>query len=387
MQFLTKIISNKFIKQEMDLIGFDENYLDFGVNKHKFLNIKIFELTPEQANIIKQTALSSGCDCATHKGVINHSIKKSNCILSGSLSQVETVAKKLQAQPFSLSELSGNLLELLENHKKTFSHSKIMGILNLTSDSFSDGGEFLEINNAINHAVDMIDEGAQVIDIGAQATNPNAHATVSIAQEINRITPLVVALKTAYPKVEISVDTTNLATIQSAIQAGCDIINDVSFLRNEEFIELAKKYNKKLVIMHSRGTPQNMDKLAKYKNVADEVYKALFEKVQYALLKGLNRENIIVDLGFGFAKNIEQNFVLLDRIEEFKSMGLSVLAGVSRKRFLQDVINTKEPKDADIQTLLTTSLFIQKEIDYIRVHNVKLSQEAVKFNERLYCEL
>jgi dihydropteroate synthase len=229
----------------------------------------------------------------------------------------------------------------------------------------------------------MIEAGASVIDIGAQSTKPKTDL-VSVVYEIEKITPIVTALKMAYPHVEISVDTMTLACAKAAIEAGADIINDVSFLKNPEFINIAKEADKKLVIMHSRGDSYTMDDLTSYENIVDEIFAQLYEKTQYAMSCGLKRENIIIDVGFGFAKTVEQNFTLLKRINEFKSLGFPVLAGVSRKRFLQDVINTKEPRDADIQSALAASWLIQNEIEYIRVHDVDLTMQALKFNDRLY---
>ena len=383
MQFLSKTVLKKFINSEIKSIGFDENYSKFAINKHIFLSIKIFDVSSKQANIIKQTALSCGCDCAVHKGVIDCSIEKSDCILSGTVSQIDAIAKKLYNQPFSLSNLANELLEHIEKEKQIPKRSKIMGILNLSDDSFSDGGEFSNIEKAINHAVDMIEQGADIIDIGAQATNPNSEL-IDIAKEIEKIIPILTALKMAYPNTLVSVDTMNLSCAQEVIKAGCDIINDVSFLDNLEFAKLCAKNNKKLVIMHSRGNPKTMDKLTDYNNIVDDIYKELANKTDLALSQGLNRDDIIIDLGFGFAKNIEQNFTLLNRINEFKSLGYPILAGVSRKRFLQDVINTRNPKDADIQTLLAVNWLIEQKIEYIRVHNVELIEQARKFNDRLF---
>ena len=274
-------------------------------------------------------------------------------------------------------------MEQIELETKDYKRSKIVGILNLTPNSFSDGGEFIEIEKAMNHAIDMIEQGAQVIDIGAQSTKPYADL-VSVVYEIEKVTPIVTALKTAYPHIEISVDTMSLGCAKAAIDAGADIINDVSFLNNPEFINICKEADKKLVIMHSRGDSKTMDSLAQYENIVDEIYQELYNKTQYALSNGLKKENIIIDVGFGFAKTAEQNFTLLKRISEFKSLGYPILAGVSRKRFLQDVVNTKEPKNADIQTALATSWFIQNDIEYIRVHDVELSMQALKFNDRMF---
>lgn len=382
MQFLSKTVLKKFIKKEISLVGFDESYINSAIKKHLFLSIKIFDVTPSQATIIKQAALSSGCDCAVNRGVIDCSVSFSDCILSGSLNQIEQVAKKLSNQPFSLSKLSEVLLEQLENEKKSTHKTKIMGILNLTPNSFSDGGEFIQIDKAINHAIDMIEQGADIIDIGAQSTKPKADL-VSVVYEIEKVVPIVTALKTAYPNVEISVDTMTLGCAKASIEAGADIINDVSFLANEEFAKICAQANKKLVIMHSRGNSKTMDELTSYDNLIDEIYKEIYQKAILAQSQGLEKENIIIDLGFGFAKTINQNYELLKRIGEFKSMGYPVLAGVSRKRFLQDTINTKEPKDADLLTAIATSYLIQNEIEYVRVHNVKDSIQARAFCDRL----
>lgn len=382
MQFLSKTVLKKFIKKEISSVGFDESYINSAIKKHLFLSIKIFDVTPSQATIIKQAALSSGCDCAVNRGVIDCSVSFSDCILSGSLNQIEQVAKKLSNQPFSLSKLSEVLLEQLENEKKSTHKTKIMGILNLTPNSFSDGGEFIQIDKAINHAIDMIEQGADIIDIGAQSTKPKADL-VSVVYEIEKVVPIVTALKTAYPNVEISVDTMTLGCAKASIEAGADIINDVSFLANEEFAKICAQANKKLVIMHSRGNSKTMDELTSYDNLVDEIYKEIYQKAILAQSQGLKKENIIIDLGFGFAKTINQNYELLKRIGEFKSMGYPVLAGVSRKRFLQDTINTKEPKDTDLLTAIATSYLIQNEIEYVRVHNVKDSIQARAFCDRL----
>ena len=383
MQFLSKVVLKKFINKEISSVGFDESYVDHAVKKHLFLSIKIFDVTPSQASIIKQTALSCDCDCAVNRGVIDCSVSYSDCILSGTISQLKNVAKKLENQPFSLSKLSQNIYEQIEYNLKDTPRTKIMGVLNLTPDSFSDGGEFVEIDKAINHAIDMIEAGASVIDIGAQSTKPRTDL-VSVVYEIEKVTPIVTALKSAFPHIEISVDTMTLGCAKAAIDAGADIVNDVSFLKNPEFINICKEADKKLVIMHSRGNSYTMDSLTSYENVVDEVFEELHEKTNYAIEMGLKRENIIIDVVFGFAKTIEQNFTLLKRIAEFKSLGFPILAGVSRKRFLQDVINTKEPRDADIQSVLAASWLIQNEIEYVRVHNVELTNQALKFNDRLY---
>lgn len=385
MQFLLKTLSKKFIKNELNNIGFDNSYVDVAVNKHIFLSIKIFNLRPAIANILKQTALSSMCDCAVHKGVIDCSVDKSDCILSGTISELINVSNKLKNQPFSLSFLSDEILNLIQEELKP-KKTKIMGIVNVTNNSFSDGGEYFEFDKAINHAIDLIEQGADIIDIGAQSTKPMADI-VGSNLEMEKVIPIVIALKNAYPNILLSIDTFCPDCALASINAGADIINDVSFLNDIELIKMCAKYDKKLVIMHSRGDSKTMDKLNQYNNLIDDIYCALKQKIDLCASLGLKKENIIADVGFGFAKNYSQNFELLSRINEFKSLGVEILAGVSRKRFLQDAINTKEPKDADIQTLLATSWFIQNGIDYVRVHNVELTSQAFKFNDKLFANL
>ena len=382
MQFLSKTVLKKFIKDEISSVGFDEGYIEQAIKKHLFVSIKIFDVTPSQASIIKQTALSCDCDCAVNKGVIDCSVSFSDCILSGTVAQLTSVAKKLSSQPFSLSKLSDVIYEKIEVELSNKPKTKIMGILNLTPDSFSDGGEFVEIDKAMNHAIDMIEAGADIIDIGAQSTKPYSDL-VSVVYEIEKVTPIVTALKTAFPHIDISVDTMTLACAKAAIEAGADIINDVSFLSNPEFVKICALENKKLVIMHSRGNSKTMDGLTYYESIVDEIFSEINNKVQFALESGLGRNNVIIDVGFGFAKNIDQNFNLLKRINEFKSMGFPLLAGVSRKRFMQDVINTKEPKDSDFVSALCAFYLMQNEVDYIRVHNVDLTSQAFKLHQRL----
>ncbi len=383
MQFLSKIVLNKFIKKEIQNVGFESSYINEACKKHTFISVKIFDLTSVQANILKQTALSAGCDCAVNRGVINCSVDKSDCILSGSVSQIKLVSKKLLKQKFGLSELSDNLLRQIENIQTSPKRPQIMGILNLTPDSFSDGGEYLEIEKAVNHAIDMIDCGADIIDVGAQSTRPNADA-VDVAYEIQKTVPIVTALKTAYPHIQISVDTMSLGCLEAVLECGCDIVNDVSFLSNPEFARLCERHNKKLVIMHSRGNSKTMDGLVDYEYITDDIYKQLYKKALTAQEQGLKKDNIIVDLGFGFAKTISQNYDLLKRIKEFSSLGYPILAGVSRKRFMQDTINTKEPKDADFISAVCAGYLIDNGVEYIRVHDVSLTNQVRNFYDRLY---
>ena len=166
--FLVKEVVTDNIKPEIEYIGFDKSYAPKVIEKFQYKNLKVFGLTPAQANILKQTAISVGADCATHREVITGKIEKSDCILGGSLSQIRKIAEKLQFQPFGLKVLGAELLRFqIKTHK-----TKIMGILNVTDNSFSDGGEFLEPEKAFEHLKEMVRDGADIIDIGAESTRP-----------------------------------------------------------------------------------------------------------------------------------------------------------------------------------------------------------------------
>ena len=199
MQFSMRIISKNFIENEIKNVGFSADYLEIGLNKHKFLSLKVENLRAVEANILKQTALSCSCDCAVHRNCIDCKVEHSDCILSGTISQLINVSKKLRVQPFSMSRLSDDILKQIIC-SKNFAKSKIMGILNLTSDSFSDGGEFLEFNAAFRHAELMIEQGAGIIDIGSESTRPKS---LPVEEDIQaeRILPVVEFLKKNHPLV------------------------------------------------------------------------------------------------------------------------------------------------------------------------------------------
>ena len=256
-----------------------------------------------------------------------------------------------------------------------------MGIINLTEDSFSDGNEFLDIKIASAQVDKMILDGAKVIDVGAESTRPNAD-DISSQKQITRIMPLLEYIKQKFPQISVSIDTRSSIVAEYALKNGADIINDVSGLKfDRNMADTIAKFNAKVVIMHSRSTPKNMDNMCIYKNLIDEVYMELKEQCDYAKNKGVEAENIIIDVGFGFAKNFEQNIELLKRICEFKSLGYEILSGVSRKRFIQKLAQVENPKEADEMSSLIAAYLSSKGIDYIRAHNVKKTASAIKLGK------
>lgn len=373
-----RIISKNFIENEIKNTGFSADYLLTGLNKHKFLSLKIQDLKAVEANILKQTALSCDCDCALHRHSIDCKVEKTDCVLSGSYSQLKEVSKKLKIQPFSLPKVGCEILNMINCDKKQ-NNAKIMGILNLTQNSFSDGGEYFDFSNACKRIDELIEQGADIIDIGAESTRPGSKA-VDSDFEIQKITPVLNYLKENYPKIPVSIDTRNAQTAEEMLNLGAQIINDVSSLRyDKNMAKTAADFGCKIVIMHSRSNPCDMDDYCKYKNLLDEVYNELQKCCNSALNAGVKPENIIIDPGFGFAKNYEQNIEMLSRIEEFKSMGYELLAGVSRKRFLRRLAGVDTPKDADDISAISGAYLALKGVNYLRVHNVEKTLCALKF--------
>ena len=367
--FILKEIKNANLADELDNIGFDRSYINNACKKFEYKNFKIFDMTVAQANIIKQTALSIGADCATNKNVITGNAENTDCILGGSISQLTKIAQKLQLQPFGLKELGEMLISKIS--KKHCPKTRIVGILNLTTDSFSDGGEFYKYEDAIKQLNKLVADGADIIDIGAESTKPGA-MPIEDDEQLEKLTPVV---KYAKEKdVTISIDTRSSKVAEACLELGADIINDVSgFDYDTNMPEVVAKYGAKVIIQHSKGLPENMQNNPEYSNLMDEIYLDLKTKIEKAISCGIKRENIIIDPGIGFGKTREHNFEIINRIEELYSLGFPVMVGISRKSLLNMPNENNETKD--IYSLALNSLLINKKVDFIRVHNVKLHKK------------
>lgn len=371
--FLIKELSNTNIENELKIIGYDKFYAHTAQEKFAYKNFKIFKLSLPQANILKQTALTVGADCGTNRETITGKIEYTDCILGGSFSQIKKIAKKLQLQPFGLKKLGQMLEEQIQQSSST-PKTQIMGILNITQNSFSDGGEYFEFEDSIKHLKELIDEKADIIDIGAESTKPYSNP-VSPKEQLEKLIPILKYIKENNITTPISIDTRSSEVAQKCIKLGANIINDVSgFDYDSNMVNIIKDNPiTKIIIQHSQGTPENMQKSPHYENLMDEIYKNLKNKVDYAIEKGIKKENIIIDPGIGFGKTKEQNFEILKRWKELKSIGCPILIGLSRKSLLNMQNSTNEEKD--IYTLALNSILMNENIDYIRVHNVKVHKQ------------
>ena len=294
-----------------------------------------------------------------------------------------------------------SLFQPLPNYKvssrdKTLDLSQphVMGILNVTPDSFSDGGQFTAIDSAITHAKDMISAGATIIDIGGESTRPNA-AAVSTEEEVQRVVPVVKAIRQQLGDIGkdiwLSIDTSNPIIMQAAFEAGADIWNDVRALKREGAAEMAAKLDVPVMLMHMRGEPTTMNNLAQYDDVIKEVSTELTARIVEVTSLGVKREKIIIDPGFGFAKNYEHHCALLSQLERLQTLGLPMMFGISRKRFLAEVLSKSGVEAlANTQALerdavgTAAGIFaLQQGASIIRTHNVAMMQQAVTLWQQL----
>lgn len=374
--FVLREIKKTNIENELKKIGFDKSYTHKAKEKFEYKNIKIYSLKPAMANIIKQTSLSVGCDCATHREVITGKIENSDCILGGSVSQIKKVAEKLKFQPFGLKKLGEELEKLCPplagGPKSVISRrgTQLVGILNLTPNSFSDGGMYNDFERAKEHLLELINDGADIVDIGAESTKPYSKA-VPAKEQLEKLIPIIDFAK---GKIPLSIDTRSSEVAEECLNAGANIINDVSgFDYDEKMADIIAKYNVPVIIQHSKGTPENMQNSPVYADLMEEIFLNLRKKVDFARSKGI--ENIIIDPGIGFGKSREDNFEIIRRVEEFESLGCPIMLGISRKSLLN--MQNADNFDKDIYTTAINALAIERNVDYIRVHNVKMHKKLI----------
>lgn len=251
----------------------------------------------------------------------------------------------------------------------------IMGILNVTEDSFSDGEQFLDRDSAIKHSIEMIAQGAEIIDIGAESTRPGSLPVPAEIQE-QRIIPILSSLKEKYPEVTFSVDTQEATVAEKAIELGASIINDISALRTDPALAelLSANPEVKVILMHMQGTPRTMQINPVYQDVLVEIKDFFQERIDFCLAKGILRENIMLDPGIGFGKNLEHNLTILGNLRTFKEFGLPLVVGASRKSFI-DKISPSSPAQRIGGCLAAAFVSAYEEIDILRVHDVLLHRQ------------
>lgn len=263
------------------------------------------------------------------------------------------------------------------------SKTYIMGILNVTPDSFSDGGEFNRPNFALAQAQKTILNGVDIIDIGGQSTRPGA-AQISLEEELNRVIPIIKSIR-QQENIPISIDTTRAEVAETAIALGADIINDISGGTYDlKMLATAAKLEVPIILMHIKGTPETMQSLTDYRDLITEITAFFQQQINKAIAFGIKPENIIIDPGIGFAKNAEQNIQLLQQLSEFKSLNKPLLIGVSRKSFIGKIIGQDDPKKRILGTAAACCGAIANGADLIRVHDVPEMYDVARVADAIW---
>jgi dihydropteroate synthase len=265
----------------------------------------------------------------------------------------------------------------------------IMGILNVTPDSFSDGGKFFSVDTAVKHAIEMEKEGADIIDIGGESTRPGSKP-VSIVEEMNRVIPVIEELVNKI-KIPISIDTYKSEVAKKSLDLGVSMINDITALRHDENLALlVAKHDVPICLMHMKGEPQNMQKNPIYNDVIKEVYDFLKERIDYAISSGVKKQNIIIDPGLGFGKKtgsgIEDNSEIIHRLSELKDLGYPILIGASRKTFIGNMCGCKRPLQVHERlegSIAAACTAVMNGADIVRVHDVKETRKSLDLVDKI----
>ncbi|MDG5777991.1 dihydropteroate synthase [Haloarculaceae archaeon H-GB2-1] len=341
--------------------------------------VRKLRVQQRQAQELKEELLELGGECAI-SGLAEQDQETLEVVAMGTLAQFERLAESLDDEPHGLSVVGEDIRESLgltdaERNSDAYpwdGGTAVMGILNATPDSFHDGGEYDTVEAAVERATAMVEDGADIIDVGGESTRPGADP-VPVEDEIERVVPVVEALNDI--DVATSVDTRKAAVARAALDAGADILNDVSGLEDPEMRLVAGEYDVPVVVMHSIDTPVEPDNDIEYDNVVEDVIDQLTERVLLAEKAGLDREQIVVDPGIGFGKTPSENFELLGRVEEFRALGCPVLVGHSHKSLFSHV--GKDPEDRYEATVAGTAVAAEHGADIVRVHDVEANATAV----------
>ncbi|OPY82384.1 MAG: Dihydropteroate synthase [Smithella sp. PtaU1.Bin162] len=363
-------------------IGVDPYGIEAMLPKTMNVNILLENKPCRVANIIKQEILSIGGDAAVARGSVDNSIPSTNVLIMGTIKQISSLTVKLEKQPFGLNIISRDICKLLENIKQNefilkTSRRKIplgqktliMGILNVTPDSFSDGGLYYSQKEAIDHGMQMIADGADIIDIGGESTRPGA-AAVSLKEELRRVIPVISEI-TSQSKIPVSIDTSKARVAEEAIASGAEIVNDISAFHNDKkMMQTAKAGRAAIILMHMRGRPHNMQQgNLIYNNLMGEIISFLGNAVAEAIAGGIKKDKLVVDPGIGFGKTIADNYRIINSLAELKTLGVPIIMGTSRKSFIGKITG-EEPQGRVEGTAATVAAAILNGCHIIRVHDV-----------------
>lgn len=343
------------------------------------------------ANILKQDAISVGGDCAVPRKASSFEKGLWKVLLLVSERELERLAEKLKEQPFGLKELASSLKEALNNYLKEnftlkyrgkelpLSEPVVMGILNATPDSFSDGGRYTTVERALKRAEEIISQGGKIVDVGGESTRPGA-PPVPLEEELRRVIPVIREIRKRLGEgFFISVDTYKAEVARQALLEGADMVNDISGLQfDPKMAEVVSSFGCPVVIMHIKGTPRDMQKNPYYEDAVSEICDYFEERLSFALERGIGRDKIILDPGIGFGKRLEDNLCILKRFSEFRVFGLPLLVGASRKSFIGAITGVEEPRERLAGSLGAIAPAFYGGAKIFRVHDVRETYQFLK---------
>ena len=377
-----KLNNDVNLKKIMKKLGVDKTGIEIMKKKHSFFLFYIKNITCAAANILKQDALSIGAELAVPMGVPNCKNKIFDALLLCNKNQLEILSKKELSQPFKLKELAKKLKEFINLPKFPL---KIMGVINANDDSFFEGSRFHGIE-AIRQIEKMIQNGAKIIDIGGVSSRPGSEYP-GIEEEFKRVKPIIDEIyKTKlYEKAIFSIDTFMPQVLEYALDRGFKIANDITGLENDEYAKIAAKYGANVVIMHKKGNPKDMQKNPFYENVILEVDEFFEKRIKKA--KSFGIKNIILDVGIGFGKRLEDNVALIKHLEHFLHFGYELLIGASRKSMIDTIMKKEKISTPPFERLPGTLAIhiesVRNGASIIRCHDVKEHFQALRVFEEI----
>jgi len=380
--YLKDIRTKEEALRAVEKVGVDSTIASELADKIRFCVLEIGNLSSPEATILKQVAISRGTDAAVHREVIVNGVDKSTVLLPGSFRELKLIAEELKKQPFGLPSLGDKILNRLEieDRKRDF---KIMGVLNITPDSFSDGGEYGRGEDARKRFNEIVEFGADIIDVGAESSRPGAKS-VGADEELERLLPVLSLFGSC--TIPVSIDTYKSEVAREALSAGASVVNDISALRMDpEMVEVVRDFDARVILMHMRGTPETMQENPSYDDVIGEIREFFLERVEFCLGHHISPDRIILDPGIGFGKRQVDNLVILNHLREFTTLGFPVLVGVSRKSFIGNI--TGKPPGNRLAGSLTAAVYSYiRGASILRVHDVLKTREALAVISHLESE-
>jgi len=360
-------------KRYLKKIGVDGGGIEILSSKMQHYIVLIKDLHVGGANILKQDALSIGADLAVPRGTVVASVSHVDCLLIGSKKQLQILSKKELSQPFGLKELAQKLKDITKVQKPK--DTKIMGVINANDDSFFDGSRFKN-QDAIDKIEQMIKDGADIIDIGGVSSRPNA-PLVSAKEELERVKPILDTIKNQklFEKVKFSIDSYEPDVVEYALKCGFGIVNDITGLQNDDICRLCAEYGATAVIMHMQGTPQTMQNDPNYDDILDDIYTFFNTRIKKAESFGI--KDVILDIGIGFGKTLDDNITLIKHLEHFLTLKKPLLIGASRKSMIDKIYCSSV--DERLAGTITIHLeAVKNGASMLRVHDVKEHVQALK---------